>query len=307
MKLASYILQNRPSYGIVCDDGVRDIPAAMPEAPLTLAEMLGAGEAALAQASLAAESIAPLSLGQVRLAAPIPQPPKLIGLAVNYAEHHREMDRGDLTGDAAALTPRPFLMPPTAVAAPDEEIPWPAYSREVDHEVELAVVIGRPGRCLSPQQAREHIGGYTIANDISARSVTFAEGRAERPKDAFFDWLHGKWSDRFCPLGPWLVTPDELGDPHELRISLEVDGETRQDSSTRYMIHNVFEVVSFVSHIMTLTPGDVIATGTPSGVGKATGKLLQGGQTITCHIENIGDLTNRLGEPPHQFYIPCGR
>lgn len=308
VKLASYIIGNRPSYGIVCDDGVRDIPAAVPEAPLTLAEMLGAGEPALAQAALAAEGIAPLALGQVRLTAPIPSPPKLIGLAVNYAEHHREMDRGDLPENAkAALTPRPFLMPPTAVAAPGEEVPWPAYSQEVDHEVELAVVIGRRARRVSPEQARQHVAGYTIANDVSARSVTFAQDRCERPKDAFFDWLHGKWADRFCPMGPWLVTPDEVGDPHELWISLEMDGEIRQDSSTRYMIHNVFEVVSFVSHIMTLTPGDVIATGTPSGVGKATGKLLKGGQTMCCRIENIGELTNRIGPPPERFYTPCMR
>jgi 2-keto-4-pentenoate hydratase/2-oxohepta-3-ene-1,7-dioic acid hydratase in catechol pathway len=207
----------------------------------------------------------------------------------------------------ASLTPRPFLMPPTAVAAPGEEIPWPAYSREVDHEVELAAVIGRPARCVSPADAPRHVAGYTIANDISARSVTYAAGRRERPKDAFFDWLHGKWSDRFCPLGPHLVTPDEVGDPHDLRITLEVDGDVRQLSSTRHMIHDVFEVVSFLSHLMTLTPGDVIATGTPSGVGKATGKLLAGGETLTCRVENIGELTNTLGRPPGDFYAPCRR
>lgn len=301
------MLHDRPSYGIVRDQGVFDIPAAVPEAPLTLARMLGAAGPALAQAALAAENTSPLSLERVQLTAPIPHPPKLIGLAVNYAEHHREMDRGDMPDDPAKLTPRPFLMPSTAVAAPEEEIPWPAYSREVDHEVELAVVIGPAARCVSPQKAGEHVAGYTIANDVSARSVTFAQGRAERPKDAFFDWLHGKWSDRFCPMGPWVVTPDELGDPHDLRISLEVNGETRQDSSTRYMIHDVFQVVSFLSHIMTLMPGDVIATGTPPGVGKATGKLLQGGQSMTCRIERIGELTNRIGPPPERFYTPCVR
>ncbi len=306
VKLASYIIDDRPSYGIVHDDSVRDIPSALPDAPLTLADALADGPAATDELAGAAEDVPAIKLREVRLLAPIPKPPKLIGLAVNYAEHHREMDRGDLpSGAEAKLTPRPFLMPPTAVAAGGEEIPWPCDSREIDHEVELAAVIGREAKCVSPTKAKEHVAGYTIANDISARSMTFAAGRTERPKDAFFDWLHGKWSDRFCPMGPWLVTPDELGDPHDLRISLKVDGELRQDSSTRYMIHDVFEVVSFISHIMTLTPGDVIATGTPSGVGKATGKLLQGGQAMTCRIERIGELTNRIGQPPRDFYAPC--
>ena len=136
----------------------------------------------------------------------------------------------------------------------------------------------------------QSILGYTIANDVSARSCSFSDGREKRPRDDFFDWLHGKWADGFCPLGPWIVTADEVGAPMDLGISLDVNGQTRQNSRTSAMIFDVFELVSFISHIMTLTPGDVIATGTPSGVGMATGNFLKGGDVITCRIEKIGEL-----------------
>ncbi|MGB2820355.1 MAG: fumarylacetoacetate hydrolase family protein, partial [Phycisphaerae bacterium] len=250
-----------------------------------------------------------IPLEALRLLAPLPAPPKLIGLAVNYAEHHVECNRGGALPEDPKLhtTPRPFLMPATAVAAPNSEIPWPGYSRDIDYEIELAVVIGLPARQVTPAEAAGCIAGYTIANDVSARSVTHAEGRAERPKDAFFDWLHGKWADGFCPLGPWVVTADEVPDPQDLELELTVNGETRQKSSTAHMIFTVDELVAFLSQIMTLVPGDVIATGTPSGVGMATGKLLTGGETITCRIERIGELTNTLAMPPEAFYTPCAR
>jgi len=231
----------------------------------------------------------------------------LLGLAVNYLEHHRELARGaDMPTDpAATTTPRPFLMPTTAVAHPGDEIPWPRTSEQIDYEIELAMVIGRKGKDISPQAAGGHIAGYTIANDISARSVTFAQGRAARPKDEFFDWLHGKWADGFCPLGPWLVTADEIGDANDLELELTVNGVTRQKARTSMMIFDVPRVVSFCSHLMTLLPGDVIATGTPSGVAAATGAYLAAGDVITCRIEKIGELTNTLGPRPKSFYTPC--
>ena len=309
MKLATYTHDGRQSCGIVTERGIEDVPAAWPDGPASLLEALQAGEPALARLRDIAEAPAAPAIGlaDVRLLAPIPAPPKLLGLAVNYAEHHRELDRGgDLPGDPRRnTTPRPFLMPTTAVTDPDAEIPWCDFSRDIDHEVELAVVIGRSARRVSPADAAGCIAGYTIANDISARTVTHSAGRAKRPKDEFFDWLHGKWADGFCPLGPWLVTADEVGDPQGLDIELAVDGDVRQKSNTRHMIFSVCEIVSFCSHLMTLLPGDVIATGTPSGVGMATGKLLTGGQRITCRIEKIGELTNTLGSPPESFYCPC--
>ena len=309
MKLATYIHGGGESYGVVAGRGIADVPAAWPGGPATLLEAVRAGQDALARIReiAAAPAATPVPLTEVRLRAPIPNPPKLLGLAINYAEHHRELDRGgDLPAEPRRdTTPRPFLMPATAVADPGAVIPWCDFSRDIDHEVELAVVIGRTARRVSPADAAACVAGYTIANDISARTVTHSAGRAKRPKDDFFDWLHGKWADGFCPLGPWLVTPDEIGDPQDLDLELTVDGQVRQKSNTRHMIFSVLETISFCSHLMTLVPGDVIATGTPSGVGIATGKLLAAGQTITCRIEKIGDLTNILGNPPERFYTPC--
>jgi 2-keto-4-pentenoate hydratase/2-oxohepta-3-ene-1,7-dioic acid hydratase in catechol pathway len=317
MKLATYVYGGRELYGVVTERGIQDIPAAWPGGPATLLEAIQAGKPTLSRIrdiaaatdTLAAPVATAIPLADVRLRAPIPAPPKLLGLAVNYAEHHREIDRGgDLPDEPCRdTTARPFLMPATAVADPGAEIPWCDFSRDIDHEIELAVVIGRTARRISPAQAAACIAGYTIANDISARTVTHSAGRAKRPKDDFFDWLHGKWADGFCPLGPWLVTPDEIGDPQDLDLELRVDGEVRQKSNTRNMIFSVWETISFCSHLMTLVPGDVIATGTPSGVGIATGKLLTAGQKITCRIEKIGELTNTLGSPPERFYTPCQR
>ncbi len=310
MKLATYLHRGKQSFGLVTDRGLCDVPACWPEGPGNVLEALEGGGAVMNHlAGLAdrCESFIPLT--DVRLLAPIPHPPKLLGLAVNYLEHHQEIDRSLAMPDdpRRTTTPRPFLMPSTAVANPGDEIPWPTYSRQIDYEIELAVVMGSQAKDVTPQAAVHHIAGYTIANDISARSVTFAQGRAQRPKDEFFDWLHGKWSDGFCPLGPWLVTADEVGDVGDLELELTVNGVTRQKSRTSMMIFDVYELVSFCSHLMTLLPGDVIATGTPSGVGVATGEFLSGGDVITCRIEKIGELTNTLGKEPPSFYTPCYR
>ncbi|MGA2265561.1 MAG: fumarylacetoacetate hydrolase family protein [Phycisphaerae bacterium] len=308
MKLATYIFRGTPSFGIVTERGICDAPACWPDGPASILEALEGGGAAMRQlAELPARCENFIPLADVRLLAPIPNPPKLLGLAVNYLEHHRELDRGQDMPDDPKLTttPRPFLMPATAVANPGDEIPWPAYSRQIDYEIELAVVIGSRAKDVSPQAAGHHIAGYTIANDVSARSATFAQGRAQRPRDEFFDWLHGKWADGFCPLGPWLVTADEMGDVRDLELELTVNGATRQKARTSAMIFDAYETVSFCSHLMTLLPGDVIATGTPSGVGAADGRFLAAGDVITCRIEKIGELTNTLGKPPKSFYTPC--
>ena len=295
------------SFGAVTDRGICDVPAAWPDGPQSLLEALQSGQPALRRiAEIAAEAPQCIPLENVRLLAPIPQPPKVIGLAVNYASHHRESSAQALPDDPKrTTTPRPFLMPATAVCGPDAEIPWPAYSKTIDYEVELAVVVGRRAKCVSPAEARERIAGYTIANDVSARTATHAEGRAARDNDAFFDWLHSKWADGFCPTGPWLVTPDEVGDPGRLDIELRVNGEVRQQANTSQMIFDVYEVVSFLSHLMTLLPGDLIATGTPAGVAATTGNFLAAGDVITCRVEKIGELTNTLGPAPETFYTPC--
>lgn len=166
------------------------------------------------------------------------------------------------------------------------------------------MVIGKNAKCVTAQDAPNYIAGYTIANDISARSVTFKKGRQQRPWDEFYDWLNGKWADGFCPMGPWLVTKDEIADVQNLKMVLKVNNEVRQNANTAQMIYSVADIVSFLSHLMTLEPGDVICTGTPSGVGMATGNFLKPGDRIECSIEGLGTLTNTLGNRPTAFYEP---
>lgn len=308
MKLATYTRAGRESYGAVLANGICDIPALWPDGPRTLLKALQAGPEMMARIEALAASTRTLLLKDaISLLAPIPAPPKVIGLAGNFVEHVKEIyGAPEIVKDLRAhTTPRPFLMPTTSVIGPGATIPWPVSSRQLDHEVELAVVIGKRASRVSPAEAVACVAGYTIANDISARSLTIAEGRSPRPRDEFFDWLNGKWADAFCPTGPYLITADEIGDPRQLDMELLVNGETRQKGHTSAMIFDVYEVVSFVSHLMTLVPGDLIATGTPPGVGLATGKWLQGGDTITCRIEKLGELTNPLGPPPQEFYTPC--
>jgi 2-keto-4-pentenoate hydratase/2-oxohepta-3-ene-1,7-dioic acid hydratase in catechol pathway len=243
---------------------------------------------------------------KIELLAPIPNPGKILALAGNYAKHIVEagLKLGLTASPRKTTVPRPFLKPNTVINHPDSQIPWPAYSKEIDYEIELAVVIGKVAKCVSPQQAKEYIAGYTIANDISARSVTFKKGREKRPWDEFYDWLGGKWADGFLPLGPCIVTADEIEEPQNLQMTLKVNGEIRQNANTSEMIFNVYEIVSFLSYMMTLEPGDIIATGTPEGVAMATGNFLKAGDKIECTIEKIGTLINTLGAEPESFYEP---
>ncbi|MHC4074769.1 MAG: fumarylacetoacetate hydrolase family protein [Planctomycetota bacterium] len=173
------------------------------------------------------------------------------------------------------------------MAGPGDQIPWPAYSETIDYELELAVVIGRKAKDVAIDEAPEIVAGYTIANDVSARTVTFKNNRAKRPWDEFYDWLNGKWADGFCPMGPYLLTADEIEDVQNLDMKLTVNSEVRQNANSSQMIHTVAQIVSFVSHLMTLEPGDVIATGTPS-----------------ASIEKLGTLQNTLGPRPDKFYEP---
>ena len=259
---------------------------------------------------LAVKSEIVTPIENIKLLAPIPRPGKLLALAGNYGEHIKEasLKRGFNLGlsDAKKQTtvPRPFLKPSTTIIGQDDKIPWPAYSEQIDYELELAVVIGKRAKCVEAKEAIGCVAGYTIANDVSARSVTFKNGRAERPWDDFYDWLAGKWADGFCPTGPYLVTADEIPDVQNLQMELKVNGETRQKANTNQMIYPVADIVSFLSFLMTLEPGDMILTGTPAGVAVATGRFLQSGDVIECKIENLGILKNTLSQKPDSFYKP---
>ena len=315
MKLVSYIYDGVVSCGVLAERGVVDIPRSWQGAnpPASVVEILERGPSCLDQVrELARSGRQATPLEAVKLLAPIPRPGKVLALAGNYSEHIKEaaIKRGFNLGlsDSPRQTtvPRPFLMPSTAVIGPGETIPWPVYSEQIDYELELAVVIGAKAKCVAPGDAPGCVAGYTIANDVSARSVTFSKNRQARPWDEFYDWLNGKWADGFCPLGPYLVTADEIPDVQNLKMTLTVNGQIRQNANTSQMIYSVADIVSFLSHIVTLEAGDVICTGTPSGVGVATGNFLKAGDRIDCTIEALGALTNTLGPRPGRFYEPLG-
>jgi len=313
MKLVTYSRNQSISCGILTDEGIIDIPSAWPgpNPPRSVKEILHRGPSCLeklAELTNSADTFTPLD--SVKLLAPIPRPGKAIALAGNYSEHIKEaaLKQGfklGLSDSPRQMTvPRPFIMPATVVIGPDDEIPWPAYSNKIDYEIELAVVIGKQAKYVDIENAPDYVAGYTIANDISARSVTFLKGRQKRPWDDFYDWLNGKWADGFLPMGPYLLTADKIEDVQNLNLILKVNGEVRQNANTTQMIYRVADIVSFLSHIMTLEPGDIIATGTPAGVAVATGNFLQPGDSIECTIEKLGTLKNTLGPRPKKFYEP---
>ncbi|MHC4121454.1 MAG: fumarylacetoacetate hydrolase family protein [Planctomycetota bacterium] len=309
MKLVTYSRNESISCGILADGGIIDIPSVWPgpNPPRSVKEILRRGPSCLEKLALLAQSADIFTpVDSVKILAPIPRPGKLLALAGNYSEHVKEVAGkiGMSDSPRRTTTPRPFLMPATAVIGPDDQIPWPAYSKTIDYEIELAVVIGRTAKCVAVEDALDYVAGYTIANDISARSVTFKTNRTERPWDEFYDWLNGKWADGFCPIGPYLLTADEVGDVHNLNLTLKVNGKVRQNANTDQMIYPVPDIVSFLSHLMTLEPGDIIATGTPAGVALATGEYLEPGDRIDAAIDMLGTLTNTLGPKPERLYEP---
>jgi len=309
MRLVTYSRDSLACCGLLVDGTIVDIRANWQgaDAPGSVLEILQRGEECLEHVNnLAGKSSELLPLDSVKLLAPIPRPGKVLALAGNYAKHIEEAGLALGLSDSPRNTtvPRPFLMPSTAVTGPNEIIPWPVYSDKIDYELELAVVIGKTANCVGIDDAIDYVAGYTIANDVSARSVTFSKGRAKRPWDEFYDWLNGKWPDGFCPMGPFLVTKDEIKNVQNLDMRLTVNGRVRQQANTSQMIYKVADIVSFLSHLMTLEPGDCVCTGTPSGVAVATGEFLQPGDIIECTIESLGTLTNTIGDRPAEFYEP---
>jgi 2-keto-4-pentenoate hydratase/2-oxohepta-3-ene-1,7-dioic acid hydratase in catechol pathway len=309
MRLVTFSKDGSFSCGLLADDGIVDISANWQgaDAPHSVLEILQRGQDCLEKVKKISQTAGEkIPADSVKLLAPLPRPGKVLALAGNYAKHIEEagLALGLSSSPRNTTVPRPFLMPSTVVTGPNETIPWPMYSDQTDYELELAVVIGRTAKCVRIDSAADYVAGYTIANDVSARSVTFSKGRAKRPWDEFYDWLNGKWSDGFCPMGPSLVTKDEINDVQNLNMRLTVNGEVRQQANTAQMIYKVADVVSFLSHLMTLEPGDCVCTGTPSGVAMATGRFLRPGDIIECKIENLGTLTNTLGGKPAEFYEP---
>lgn len=218
------------------------------------------------------------SLREVQLRPPVPNPAKIICLGLNYRDHAEE------AGAPIPEVPELFAKYPNALVGAGEPIRIPRVTSQVDYEAELAVVIGRRGRYISEADAYEYVAGYTAFNDVSARDFQF-RGR---------QWMPGKIFDGFAPTGPWLVTRDEVPDPHSLEISLEIGEERLQHSNTAHMIFKIPQVIAFISQILTLEPGDIIATGTPAGVGFARKppRFLQPGEVVRVVIDKIGTLEN---------------
>lgn len=231
---------------------------------------------------------------RVRLLTPIPRPNKLFLLAGNYAEHIAE--GGEIAAERRETFPYVFMKPPsTTLTHPGDAVRIPRVSPDaIDWELELAVVIGRGGKSIPENRALDHVAGYTIINDISNRKFRPNPQRKERPRDKFFDWLHGKWHDSFCPCGPCIVSAHDVRDPQRLRMELRVNGEVKQSSSTSQQIFPVAAVIEFVSNIVTLEPGDIISTGTPAGVGNTTGQYLKPGDRMEGLIEGVGVLASRV-------------
>jgi 2-keto-4-pentenoate hydratase/2-oxohepta-3-ene-1,7-dioic acid hydratase in catechol pathway len=235
-----------------------------------------------------------VGLDRVRLCAPVERPGKLVCLAGNYREHITES--GYVAPEQTdIITQQLFLKPSTCITGDGGEIVVEHNNVTVGWETELAVVIGRRGKHIPAAAAYDYVFGYTILNDVSERGLNSrVENRRKRELDKFFDWLAGKWFDTFAPCGPWLVTRDEVSDPHDLEIRLTVNGQLRQRGNTRDMIFSIPEQIAYASSIMTLEPGDIISTGTPAGAGIGGDTSLRDGDQLVCEIEGIGSLRNSV-------------
>lgn len=233
---------------------------------------------------------AAVSTEAVQLLVPVPRPNKLFLLAGNYGAHIEE--GGEKAREREETFPYVFMKPPTTTLTnPGMPVCIPTNSPHfIDWELELAVVIGREAKHVKEGDALAVVAGYTVINDISNRKFRPNPNRKERPKDGFFDWLHGKWFDSFCPCGPCVLSADSVTDPQSMSLLLKVNGDVKQDASTAQQIFPVAAVIEFISSIVTLEPGDIISTGTPSGVGNSSGTYLKPGDVIEAHIGSIGTL-----------------
>jgi 2-keto-4-pentenoate hydratase/2-oxohepta-3-ene-1,7-dioic acid hydratase in catechol pathway len=217
-------------------------------------------------------------IGDVRLHAPLSNPPRVFAIGLNYRDHAIE------SGMAIPTTPVVFFKLQTAIIGPGDPIVLPVNSTQPDYEAEFAFVIGKGGYRIAADEWRNHVYGYTIVNDVSARDVQLATSQ----------WTMGKSFPTFCPIGPTIVTADEIPDPHKLNIGLTIDGVVYQNSNTRELIFKIPELIEYLSSITPLLPGDIVSTGTPSGVGlgRTPKRWLQPGETVTVIVEGLGSLTN---------------
>jgi 2-keto-4-pentenoate hydratase/2-oxohepta-3-ene-1,7-dioic acid hydratase in catechol pathway len=262
-----------------------------------LLALLQAGPDALAAARAAADAGGGQPLESLELLAPIRRPGKLLAVAGNFQAHIEE--GGGARVDKTKIVPKLFIKPSSSIIGPGEAVTLPTVSNALDWELELAIVIGTAGRDIPVERAREHIAGYSVINDISARSMQWGvEGRQPAGFDDFFDWLNGKWGDGFAAWGPYLTTTDAISpDPNNLEMTLKVNEKTWQHGSTSDMIFSPEEIIAFASRFMTLEPGDVIAGGTLDGTGDAAGVYLKAGDVMSGTIGDLGTLVTPVVAP----------
>jgi len=291
MKLVTYRTKNGYGLGAVIEDYVLGLAKAL-GSKLSMLELLDMGAKGMEKAGKAVKDAEKnvasgklkglMKLSEVSLAAPIPRTRKnIVCMGLNYAEHVKESDSN------RPLPPHPvfFTKPPTAITGPYDPVVYNRAVERLDYEVELAFVIGKEGKYISKEEALDHVTGYMVFQDISARTLQQQHNQ----------WYRGKSQDTFAPMGPYLVTKDEVGDPQNLDLWCKVNGETRQKANTSDMIFDVKTIISTLSYGITLEVGDVFATGTPSGVGAAhPSGLLKVGEVIECGVEKVGVMRNEV-------------
>ena len=282
MRLLTYLSSNGPRVAVKQGDQWFDLRSADETLPRSLKAILAADSGCLSRIAEVAQNGEVLRHEDLNVLPPIPGPQKIICVGLNYADHAAE------TGAAIPTEPLIFNKFPTAVRADGDKIILPSVSDQVDYEAELVVVIGGGGRNIPRAEAMQHVGGYCCGHDVSARDWQKGKPGGQ--------WLLGKSFDSFAPCGPELVTPDEIDDPHQLDIRLRLNGETMQDSNTRQLIFPIDELIAYISQVCTLSPGDLIFTGTPPGVGMARKPpvFLKDGDVVEVEIDQIGLLRNEV-------------
>ncbi len=281
MRFVTYASAGGPQLGRLDGQAVTPIPG------LSLTELIGLGPVGLARAADASESALPL--GDLRLLAPIGEPRRnILCLGMNYAEHAAESLRAKGQPVVMPKVPVIFTKATTAVTGPYDDLHLDyGLTTEYDWEVELGFVIGKRGKNIPRAEALDYVFGYTVINDVSARDVQTAHGG---------QFFRGKSFDETCPMGPWVVTADEIADPHALTLRCMVNGVVKQESTTADFIFDIPAMIEWLSKGMTLLPGDVISTGTPSGVGfaRTPAEFLKPGDVVVCEVEGVGKIENRI-------------
>jgi 2,4-didehydro-3-deoxy-L-rhamnonate hydrolase len=286
MKLVSFGPIGQERLGALINGGkeILDLNAADGTLPASMIEFLRGNFVERTQALLADTKNRPaksvVDAVKVRLGAPVPRPGQIVCVGLNYKDH------ADEQGLEYPKAPLLFGKSPMAAAGPNDDVVYPDGVEQLDYEVELGVVIGRTAKKVSAADALKYVAGYCVFHDVSARCCQFGDKQ----------WFRGKSFDTFAPFGPALVTADEVADPHALALSCKVNGEVRQNSNTNKLIHTVDKIIEYITRGITLQPGDVIATGTPSGVGVflKPPRLLKKGDLVELEVQGLGKITNKI-------------